>query len=87
VVCERELTAPSGRFARMSSHFRIGARVRWPWGTGSGHGTIVERFERRVQRTIKGERIIRNGTPDNPAYLVETQDSRVLKRGSELTAD
>jgi hypothetical protein len=68
----------------MSNSYDKGAAVRWHWGTGEAHGRVVERFERRVQRTIKGERIVRNGSKDNPAYLIETKDSRVLKLGSEL---
>ncbi|MET0238476.1 MAG: DUF2945 domain-containing protein [Sphingobium sp.] len=70
----------------MSKAYRKGAAVTWHWGTGTGHGTVSEKFEGRVQRTIKGERIVRNGTKDNPAYLVETEDGgRVLKLGSELS--
>ncbi|WP_404480066.1 DUF2945 domain-containing protein [Novosphingobium sp. BL-52-GroH] len=69
----------------MTARLRKGARVRWNWGQGSADGRIAERFERRVTRTIAGKRIARNGTPDNPAYLIEQDDgSRVLKRGSEL---
>jgi hypothetical protein len=70
----------------MGNHYRKGAHVRWNWGQGTGEGVVQDRFERRVQRTIKGERIVRNGTKDNPAYLVETdKGDRVLKRGSELS--
>ena len=68
----------------MSNSFREGAAVRWPWGTGEGHGKVLRRFERRVRRTIKGERIVRNGSKANPAYLIKTEDSQVLKLGSEL---
>ncbi|EJL24018.1 DUF2945 domain-containing protein [Novosphingobium sp. AP12] len=69
----------------MATEFRTGAKVRWHWGAGSAIGKIAERFERRVSRTIKGKRIARNGTPENPAYLIEQDDgSRVLKRASEL---
>ena len=68
----------------MSDKFSIGAPVSWHWGRGEGHGRIVERFERRVQRTIKGAKVVRNGTKANPAYLIETGDSRALKLGSEL---
>ena len=71
----------------MAEHFRTGAAVSWRWGAHSAHGKVAERFERRVQRTIKGEKIVRNGTSRNPAYLIEQQDGgRVLKLGSELTA-
>lgn len=69
----------------MSERFREGASVRWKWGNGSATGTIVETFERRVQRTLDGSKIVRNGTSTNPAYLIEQDDGdRVLKRGSEL---
>ncbi len=71
----------------MANSFAKGDRVTWHWGTGTGEGIVHERFERRVQRTIKGSRIVRNGTAGNPAYLVEGKDgARVLKRGSELSA-
>ncbi|MET0366462.1 MAG: DUF2945 domain-containing protein [Sphingobium sp.] len=70
----------------MANQYRKGAKVQWNWGTGTGTGVVRERFERRVQRTIKGQRIVRNGTADNPAYLVETNEgATVLKRGSELS--
>lgn len=70
----------------MTTSFRKGQRVRWNWGTGVGFGKIVERFERHVERTIKGAHITRNGTRDNPAYLVEASaGDEVLKLGSELT--
>lgn len=69
----------------MSSRFAEGAKVRWNWASGTAEGKVVERFERRVSRTIKGKRITRVGTADNPAYLVKQEDGdRVLKRGSEL---
>lgn len=72
----------------MSNHFRKGDKVRWHWGAGTAFGRITERFDRRIQRTIGGARIVRRGTPENPAYLVETEDGKVaLKRGSELQAD
>lgn len=64
---------------------RVGSKVEWHWGKGTAAGRIVERFERRVSRTLKGKRIARNGTADNPAFLIEQEDGdRVLKRGSEL---
>ena len=71
----------------MARELHKGQKVSWTWGQGTAHGTVAERFERRVSRTIKGKRIVRVGTADNPAYLVEQTDGdKVLKRGSELTA-
>lgn len=74
-------------YVEMSKHFAKGAAVRWTWGGHQANGKVAERFERRVQRTIKGEKIVRNGTKDNPAYLVEQEDGgRALKLESELEA-
>lgn len=70
----------------MSDRYKKGDTVEWKWGQGSAKGKVEERFERRVQRTIKGSKIVKNGTKDNPAYLIEQKDGdRVLKRGSELS--
>ena len=69
-----------------TNHYSIGDHVHWAWGRGEGRGRIAERFERRVERIIKGSRIVRNGSPANPAYRIEMIDGReVLKLGSELS--
>ena len=71
----------------MAGHFSTGDKVRWTWGAHTAHGEVAERFERRVQRTIKGERIVRNGSKAEPAYLVTQDDGgRALKSQSELHA-
>lgn len=68
-----------------SNRFRTGQKVRWNWGQGEATGKIEERFEREVERTLKGSKIKRNGSEDNPAYLVRQDDGdEVLKLGSEL---
>lgn len=65
--------------------FRVRQHVRWNWGNGTGNGQISRRFEEKVTRTIKGEQVTRNGSPDDPAYLIEMPDGGwVLKLGSEL---
>lgn len=65
--------------------YQQGSWVRWHWGQGSATGKIAERFERRVSRTLKGNKVERRGTSENPAYLIEQEDGdKVLKRGSEL---
>ncbi len=70
----------------MANIFRKGQNIRWNWGQGTAEGHVVERFDRRVQRTIEGAKIVRRGTADNPAYLVATKAGKTaLKRGSELT--
>ena len=70
----------------MSNSYRKGQTVSWNWGANKGDGHVTGRFERRVQRTIEGTRIVRHGTCENPAYLVETEEGKVaLKLGSELS--
>jgi hypothetical protein len=65
--------------------FRKGSEVSWRWGADEATGTVVERFERTVSRTLKGSKITRKGTPECPAYLIEQDDGdRVLKLESEL---
>ncbi len=71
----------------MADKFRNGQKVHWTWGSGKAEGKITESFDRRVQRTIKGTKVVKVGTPENPAYLIEQEDGgKVLKRGSELSA-
>jgi len=71
----------------MTDSFRKGKRVKWNWGQGVGRGRVAERFERHVERTIDGSKIRRNGSPDNPAYLIHVDNGgEVLKLGSELSA-
>lgn len=71
----------------MTNSFKSGQAVKWNWGSGTAEGKVKETFERRVQRTIKGTKVVKNGTKDNPAYLIEQEDGdKVLKRGSELQA-
>lgn len=71
----------------MSEHsFRVGQNVTWHWGNGEAQGKIAERFEREVSRTIKGSKITRKGSKDDPAFLIEQDDgAKVLKLASELS--
>ncbi len=70
-----------------ANSFQTDQYVEWNWGNGKGKGQIKERFEREVTRTLKGSEITKDGTEDNPAYLIEQEDGdEVLKRGSELSA-
>lgn len=67
--------------------FRKGSKVSWTWGAHSASGKIVERFTKKVTRTIKGTEITREASAKEPAYLIEQDDGdRVLKGRSELSA-
>ncbi|MBT2557888.1 DUF2945 domain-containing protein [Hymenobacter sp. ISL-91] len=66
---------------------RKGTQVSWKYGTGTATGKIEETYRESVSRKIKGAEITRNGTPENPAYLiVQENGDKVLKLKSEVTA-
>ena len=65
--------------------FRKGAHVEWSWGAHKAEGKVSESFVKDVTRTIKGEKVKRTASHDEPAYLVTQEDGgRVLKSHSEL---
>jgi len=65
--------------------YRKGSTVAWNWGNGQGEGTVAEVHTERVEKTIKGTTQTRNGTEDNPAYVLHQEDgTTVLKLESEL---
>lgn len=67
---------------------REGTTVRWAWGNGHAGGTVVEIHREKVTRTLKGSEVTRNGSDDDPAYVIETEDGdRVLKLASEVERD
>lgn len=64
---------------------RTGSNVSWNWGKGTAEGKVQEIHREKITKEIKGSEITRNGTPDNPAYLIEQEDgTKVLKLRSEL---
>ena len=69
----------------MSEQIRKGTNVGWSWGNGSAEGKVTEVFHEKVERTINGSKITKNGSDDTPAYMIEQDDgSRVLKLASEV---
>lgn len=66
--------------------FDTGDHVTWRWGAYAAEGIVAEVFTSRVERTIKGSRIVRNATAEQPAYLVRQSDGgSALKSETELT--
>ena len=63
---------------------RVGTEVRWSWGNGHAQGTVREIHRESITRSSKGERITRNGSAEDPAYVIEQDDGTVvLKLRSE----
>lgn len=64
---------------------RKGTSVKWKWGSSWAVGTVVEVHHDKVTRTTKGEKITRNGSAEDPAYVLEQEDgTTVLKLNSEI---
>lgn len=64
---------------------RTGTVVTWNWGASEAEGTVTEVHHDKVTRTTKGEQVTRNGTADDPAYVIEQEDGTVvLKLASEV---
>lgn len=64
---------------------RKGTEVSWSWGNGSASGKVTEVHHDKVSRTTKGEEITRDGSQDDPAYVIEQEDGTVvLKLQSEV---
>lgn len=66
---------------------RKGTPVTWKYGTGTATGKIESVHKEPVTRTIKGAEIHRNGSADDPAFvIVQDNGNKVLKLQSEVTA-
>jgi len=65
--------------------FRNGSKVAWDWGTGTATGKIVEVYRDKVTLTLKGAKVTRNASKDEPAFRIEQDDGdEVLKSESEI---
>ena len=64
---------------------REGTEVCWKWGSSTATGKVTEIHRSSVTRTSKGSEITRNGSDDDPAYVIEQADgTTVLKLSSEV---
>ncbi len=69
-----------------SPQIRTGTAVSWKWGRSTASGTVTEIHRKKVTRRTKGEEITRNGSTDDPAYVIEQEDGTVvLKLRSEVS--
>ena len=67
---------------------RKGTEVSWKWGSSTASGKVTEIHREKVSRTSKGSQITRDGTDDDPAYVIEQEDgTTVLKLRSEVEQD
>ena len=65
--------------------YKIKSQVSWKWISGLIHGEVEAIYLEKVTETIKGKKITRNGSKENPAYLVKSKAGNyALKLHSEL---
>ena len=71
----------------LGARLRKGSTVTWKWGSSTAEGKVAEIHREKVTRQIKGEKITRDGSKDDPAYVIEQEDGgKVLKLKSEVRA-
>ncbi len=62
-----------------------GTKVKWNWGSGTASGTVEETYTSKVEKTIKGNKVTRNGEQGNKALYIKQDDGDfVLKSESEV---
>ena len=62
-----------------------GDTVNWKWGASKAEGKIVAKHNEPVTKTIKGAKVKRNASKEEPAFEIKQSDGgKVLKSGSEL---
>lgn len=63
-----------------------GEKVNWNYGAHKAEGKITEKFEKPVEKKIKGSKVKRNASKEEPAYLIKQEDGdEILKSESELS--
>lgn len=69
-----------------SSSYKKGDRVSWAFGNGRGSGTVISTHTSKITKNIDGATITRNGSKENPAVYINSDDgNNVLKLSSELS--
>ncbi|GHJ85576.1 hypothetical protein NliqN6_1978 [Naganishia liquefaciens] len=69
----------------MADQLQKGDEVSWNWGGGQPSGKVAEVKEERAEvKSNKGNTIAKNGTPEDPAVVIERSGNNVVKRAHEL---
>lgn len=70
---------------KINKYFPVGTAIQWKWMGNVISGVVVESFTEPICKVIKGKAIKRNGTIENPAFLVQSLAGNLaLKLQSEL---
>ncbi|SNR59607.1 hypothetical protein SAMN04488009_2719 [Maribacter sedimenticola] len=64
---------------------RKGTTVKWSWGNGTAEGKVQETYTSKITKTIKGNKVTRNGEDGNKALYIKQKDGdHVLKLEDEV---
>lgn len=64
---------------------KVGTEVGWLWGNSLATGVVTEVHPNRHEIISKNKKIVRNGTPDDPAIVIKTPKGvLVLKLAHEI---
>lgn len=64
---------------------REGTKVTWNWGNGTATGVVEQTYTNKVEKTIEGNKVTRDGEEGNKALFIKQDDgSKVLKLESEV---
>lgn len=67
------------------SALKKGDEVIWNFATGTASGKVANVSEHDVTKTIKGKKIKRKGSADEPALVIRQEnDNEVVKSASEV---
>lgn len=67
------------------SNIKVGDHVAWHWVNGLAEGVVREVRTERTQITSKGKQVVRNGTTENPALIIDHKSGNdVLKLANEV---
>ncbi len=62
-----------------------GTVVSWQWGSGTAKGKVMDTYDHKITKKIKGTEVTRNGEQSNKALYIEQEDGdHVLKSESEV---
>ena len=63
-----------------------GTNVTWTWGNGTAKGKVINTYTHKINKTIKGSEVTRNGEKGNQALYIQQEDGdHVLKSESEVS--
>lgn len=69
----------------MKESYPTNTEVEWDWGQGTASAKVRRVYREKVTKTLSGSEVSRDGSDDDPAYLLEQDNgTEVLKLHSEI---